>query len=110
MVYLLRIIDRRLSYHFIISCNLRLPLNHGIRHRYIQKPSKVANLRHYYPDFVLRLKDKSHWLVETKGREDIDVIKKDEAAELWCEYATDLTKTNWQYLKVPQKEFEGRGA
>jgi len=73
----------------------------------IQYTDTLANLRHYYPDFVLRLKDKSHWLVETKGREDVEVIMKDKAAELWCENATNLTKTNWQYLKVPQKEFEG---
>lgn len=73
----------------------------------IQYTDKLANLRHYYPDFVLRLRDNSHWLVETKGREDIEVAMKDKAAELWCENATNLTKTNWQYLKVPQKEFEG---
>lgn len=73
----------------------------------IQYTDKLANLRHYYPDFVLRLKDNSHWLVETKGREDVEVALKDRAAELWCENATTLTKTNWQYLKVPQKEFEG---
>jgi type III restriction enzyme len=73
----------------------------------IQYTDKLANLRHYYPDFVLRLKDKTHWLVETKGREDVEVAMKDKAAELWCENATNLTKTNWQYLKVPQKEFEG---
>lgn len=73
----------------------------------IQYTDTLANLRHYYPDFVLRLKDKSHWLVETKGREDVEVIMKDKAAELWCENATNLTKTNWQYLKVPQREFEG---
>ena len=72
----------------------------------IQYTDKLANLRHYYPDFVLRLKDESHWLVETKGREDVEVALKDKAAELWCENATTLTKTNWQYLKVPQKEFE----
>lgn len=73
----------------------------------IQYTDKLANLRHYYPDFVLRLKDKSHWLVETKGREDVEVAMKDKAAELWCENATNLTNTNWQYLKVPQREFEG---
>lgn len=72
----------------------------------IQYTDKLANLRHYYPDFVLILKDNSHWLVETKGREDVEVVMKDKAAELWCENATNLTKTNWQYLKVPQKEFE----
>jgi type III restriction enzyme len=46
-----------------------------------------------------------HYLIETKGREDIDVSYKDRAARLWCEYATELTGTSWGYLKVPQTEF-----
>jgi hypothetical protein len=24
----------------------------------------------------------------------------------WCKAATELTKEQWRYLKVPQKEFE----
>ena len=44
--------------------------------------------------------------METKGREDIDVANKDRAAILWCENATRLTGVDWQYVKVPQKEFE----
>lgn len=66
----------------------------------------VSNLRYYQPDFVVVLNDSTHYLVETKGREDIDVAHKDRAAQLWCENATVLTGTTWKYLKVPQKEFE----
>lgn len=65
-----------------------------------------TNLRHYYPDFVVRQPDGTHWLVETKGREDIDVARKDEAARAWCARATELTEVQWQYLKVMQTEFE----
>ena len=35
-----------------------------------------------------------------------DVPYKDRAAALWCENATLLTRVVWEYLKVPQKEFE----
>jgi type III restriction enzyme len=45
--------------------------------------------------------------VETKGREDIDVAHKDRAARIWCENATLLTGTHWEYLKVAQTEFDG---
>ncbi|HLK55290.1 MAG TPA: hypothetical protein VKU00_01920, partial [Chthonomonadaceae bacterium] len=45
-------------------------------------------------------------LIETKGREDLDVAHKDRAAGIWCENATLLTGTPWQYLKVPQSEFD----
>lgn len=65
-----------------------------------------TNLRHYYPDFVVRQPDDTHWLVETKGREDVDVAHKDEAARAWCQRATELTGVTWQYLKVMQTEFE----
>jgi len=64
------------------------------------------NLRYYEPDFVAVLTDGTHHLVETKGREDVDVANKDRAAILWCENATWLTGTDWQYVKVPQKEYE----
>ena len=46
------------------------------------------------------------YLIETKGREDVDVANKDRAATLWCENATLLTGNDWQYIKVPQKEYE----
>jgi type III restriction enzyme len=45
-------------------------------------------------------------LLETKGHEDVDVARRDRAAQLWCENATLLTETNWLYRKVPQQEFE----
>jgi len=73
----------------------------------IEYPDSLSNIRNYYPDFVTCLADGNHWLIETKGREDIEVKRKDEAAQRWCENATQLTGTNWQYMKVPQKEFEG---
>ncbi len=51
------------------------------------------NLRYYEPDFVVVANDSAHFLVETKGREDVDVKNKDRAAMLWAENATRLTGT-----------------
>lgn len=64
------------------------------------------NLRSYYPDFVSVDVVGTHWLLETKGAETEDVIHKDAAATQWCENATALTNMRWQYLKVPQKQFQ----
>jgi hypothetical protein len=64
------------------------------------------NLRYYEPDFVTVTTEGTHYLVETKGREDVDVANKDRAASLWCENATGLTGTTWEYIKVSQKEYE----
>jgi type III restriction enzyme len=65
-----------------------------------------ANLRNDRPDFVVVLSNGEHWIVETKGQENVDVARKDKAAALWCENATELTGTTWRYLKVPQKHYE----
>jgi type III restriction enzyme len=72
----------------------------------IEYTDATNNLRYYEPDFVAVATDGVHYLVETKGREDVDVANKDRAAILWAENATQLTGTRWQYIKVPQKEFE----
>lgn len=64
------------------------------------------NLRYYEPDFVVVTNQGAHCLVETKGREDVDVANKDRAAKLWAENATRLTGVSWGYLKVPQEEYE----
>lgn len=37
---------------------------------------------------------------------EIDVKHKDRGAQLWCENASLLTGTEWQYKIVHQKEFE----
>lgn len=72
----------------------------------IEYVDPAANMRHYYPDFVAVTEDGTHWLIETKGAETVEVVHKDRAATLWCENATLLTGTQWRYLKVSQKEFE----
>jgi len=72
----------------------------------IEYTDSVGNLRYYEPDFVVVSSDGAHYLVETKGLEDVNVPHKDRAAQIWCENATLLTGTSWQYIKVPQKEFD----
>jgi len=64
------------------------------------------NLRNYEPDFVAIERSGVHWLLESKGQENVDVLRKDVAAVRWCENASRLTTTMWKYAKVPQKEFE----
>lgn len=73
---------------------------------YIQYTDTSANIRNYFPDFVAVYEDGSRWIIETKGREDIEVKCKDNAAIHWCNTATELTGMAWRYLKVLQKDFE----
>jgi type III restriction enzyme len=72
----------------------------------IEYTDSAMNLRNYEPDFVAVDKSGTHWLLESKGQENVDVLRKDVAAIRWCENATKLTPERWKYVKVPQKEFE----
>ncbi len=71
----------------------------------IEYTDNMGNLRYYEPDFVAVTADGGHYLIETKGLEDVNVASKDRAATLWCENATLLTGKPWQYLKVRQTEY-----
>jgi len=72
----------------------------------IEYTDAAMNLKSYFPDFVAIDDEGTHWLLEAKGQENIDVIRKDAAASRWCENATTLTGTMWRYVKVPQKDYE----
>ena len=81
----------------------KLPQQFGFS---IEYTDNNANLRYYYPDFVVKTDTGEMWLVETKGQESLEVAFKDRAAGLWCENATRLTGEQWSYVKVPQKEYQ----
>lgn len=66
-----------------------------------------GSLRHYIPDFVVKTKN-GMAVVETKGREDVDVQYKDKRAAEWAGFAKKLTKKDWFYLRIDQKDFENR--
>jgi len=73
---------------------------------FVEYRDSDGNLRLYYPDFVI-LTDKNEYLiVETKGREDVDVEHKDKRIELWCEDATNLVKSKWAFKRIDQEDFE----
>ena len=80
----------------------KLPRRFGFA---IEYTDSATNLRYYEPDFVAVDGDGRHYVIETKGQENIDVAHKDRAAAIWCENATLLTDVTWSYMKVPQIEF-----
>jgi len=71
----------------------------------IEYTDNMSNLRYYEPDFIAVTADGVHYLIETKGLEDINVPNKDRAAKLWCENASALTGKPWTYIKVLQTEY-----
>ena len=72
----------------------------------IEYTDNAGNLRYYEPDFVVVTKDGIHYIVETKGLEDVNVANKDRAAYLWCENTTRLAGKPWAYVKVLQTTYK----
>ncbi|WP_211286444.1 DEAD/DEAH box helicase [Petrotoga miotherma] len=73
---------------------------------FVEYRDSDGNLKLYYPDFVTLTDKKEHLIVETKGREDIDVKHKDKRMKLWCEDATKITKSKWTFMRINQEDFE----
>jgi type III restriction enzyme len=69
-----------------------------------------GRLAYYYPDFVVRLNDGAHLLVETKGLADLDVPHKDERATRWAVDATIASGVRWRYLRVDEEPFRAHEA
>jgi type III restriction enzyme len=85
-----------------VTAFAKLPKQFGFT---IEYADNAGNLRLYEPDFAALDQDGVHFLIETKGREDLEVAHKDRAARIWCENATLLSEQAWRYIKVPQTEF-----
>ena len=71
-----------------------------------------GNLSYYYPDFLVKLTSLSNkeevYVVETKGREDLDVPLKMKRLKQWCIDVNNIpnAKQIWNFLYVPQDDFE----
>lgn len=61
----------------------------------------------YYPDFFVKVDDKQVYIIETKGREDLDDIEKIKRLEQWCK---DVNKRQdrivYKMLYVKQEEWD----
>ena len=43
-----------------------------------------GSISDYYPDFIVKVSPKEYYVVETKGREDLDDVEKIKRLEQWC--------------------------
>jgi type III restriction enzyme len=59
----------------------------GFRIEYRTEDGGISN---YYPDFLVKETESSIWLIETKGREDLEDPHKWERLQQWCEDATAM--------------------
>lgn len=60
-----------------------------------------------YPDFVVRDTDGVVWIIETKGREDVEDAGKFARLKLWCEDATEQdAPRQYRALFVRQEDWD----
>lgn len=64
----------------------------------IEYQAQDGNIREYYPDFFVKINDNTFYIVETKGREDLDDIRKVQRLFVWCK---DINSAQKEYTYSP---------
>ncbi|MDD9868064.1 MAG: DEAD/DEAH box helicase family protein [Candidatus Campbellbacteria bacterium] len=66
-----------------------------------------GNISNYYPDFFVKTSNKDVYIIETKGREDLDSVEKWKRLCQWCEDINKVqNKAKFTALYVKQEEFD----
>jgi type III restriction enzyme len=71
---------------------------------YVNSDGDISN---YYPDFLVKLSAKRMFVVETKGREELDVPLKMQRLRQWCEDVNRVqADVKYDYVYVDEESFE----
>ena len=62
-----------------------------------------GNIREYYPDFFVKTEADTFFILETKGREDLDDIRKIKRLIIWCN-DVNAAQTEYRYTPVYVKQ------
>ncbi len=66
-----------------------------------------GDISDYYPDFLVKLADKRVFVVETKGREDVDVPLKMRRLAQWCDDINRVqSAVRYDFVYVDEESFE----
>lgn len=69
-----------------------------------------GSISDYYPDFIVKVSSKEYYVVETKGREDLDDVEKIKRLEQWCEDVNaNQHKATYHMLYIKQEDWDGLG-
>lgn len=67
-----------------------------------------GSISDYYPDFIVKISPKEYWVVETKGREDLDDIEKIKRLAQWCaDVNANQKNVKYGMLYIKQEDWEG---
>jgi type III restriction enzyme len=77
----------------------------GFKFDYVKADGGLST---YTPDFLVRTTDGKVWIIETKGREELDLPQKMERLKQWCADATAAEEngTTYDFVYVDQESFE----
>lgn len=66
-----------------------------------------GSISEYYPDFIVKLSPKEYYIVETKGREDLDDIEKIKRLKQWCDDVNANQKNSvYKMLYIKQEDWD----
>jgi type III restriction enzyme len=66
-----------------------------------------GDISNYYPDFLVKVSPKRVFIVETKGREDLDVPPKMQRLRQWCEDINRVqAEVKYDFVYVDEESFE----
>lgn len=93
---------------FLENCNdiISYIKNYLAVHFKIDYIDAQGNISNFYPDFIVKYKVNEIYIIETKGREDLDDLLKIDRLRLWCDDINKLEngiRYNWLYIK--EEEF-----
>ena len=78
----------------------------GFKIEYVRANGELST---YTPDFLVRTTTGEVWIVETKGREELDIPQKMARLRQWCEDATEAAKTDggpgYHFVYVDEESF-----
>lgn len=79
----------------------------GFKLDYVKANGELST---YTPDFIVRTSDGAVWIIETKGREELDLPQKMARLRQWCADATEASEgeggIRYGFVYVDQESFE----
>jgi type III restriction enzyme len=76
----------------------------GFKLDYVKADGDIST---YTPDFIVKTDPGDLWIIETKGREELDLPMKMARLRQWCDDLNGLqSATKYGFIYVPQDEFE----
>jgi len=76
-------------------------------HFKIEYKTATGSIANYYPDFFVKTDNATIYIIETKGREDLDDIEKIKRLQQWCNDATErVPGKTYTALYVKQEDWD----